>query len=305
MKRTVALAVGVVSFCFLTCQAVDGVKDVNQESRAYNVGEVKDFYHEMMRYAYCGPNGGRGVDRGCVPSDRIIETVWPHGHYHADKSFFEAVRKMELAGDDRTRLMQAAAGVRAALDVLAQDPHRDARLHMAFTEYALVRICESMQAELSRSDVQEILPDRMFDEKVNPKMKGRVDELRMFRDMICVAFLVKKFKREAGRLPDSLSDLDCGWVTEKYGRTAEYSRKDGVWQLFLPGAKGGVNKAPFNVYVPSVLDPGVRFWPQNRCLWLSSDFSSKRKAIFENGVLVQSGGSWSCELADGELGGAR
>ena len=124
--------------------------------------------------------------------------------------------------------------------------------------------------------------------------------VKKFRDMILIGLSLKNWREENAHYPESLGVLSRACSLPQISNM-EYVHSNGVWQLFCPYRRGMKNVAPFNVYIPIITRSMETDWPLGKSLWLSSDFSQKRRSLFVDGVLNESNKVWRCSLINGRI----
>ena len=173
-------------------------------------------------------------------------------------------------------------------------------------EYSLVRVMEAEgEKPLTTEEVMKLLPDALFE--IDFKLckwavyeSDYFDRVKTFRDMITLGIALNKWRREHGGYPNS---LDLLYKTDDRLRVShiEYDHQHGIWQLFCPSKWWMKNVAPFNVYIPVITRNSETDWPLVKCLWLSSDFSKKRRQLFVDGVINDDNETWRCRLVNGRI----
>ena len=180
------------------------------------------------------------------------------------------------------------------------------RRNIESLEYAIVRTMEAECAmPITGEEVMEVLPDELFDIDMtscswtcySPKyLRG----VKTFREMIVTGIAINEWKRKHGRYPKSLTDIKENVHQKQF---MEYDCRDGIWQLFCPGKKWVRNIFPFNVYVPSIMRDrsNPTDWPSCESIWLSSDYSEKRRRLWCDGIINKDDEKWRCRLVNGRL----
>ena len=267
----------------------------------------KTFYNECLRFDYCGTNGVLRIERG-ESHEKVLPVMvrFQPDVVLRDKEFYEMLRRFEVS-------MLAGMGChhgdgreigRWLLEFKKQGNQLALWNYASSVEYSLLRILDSGIDKISISEIDDILPAGLY--AVKPKRSEdpcRGVAHKIFKNMIVIAWKLGEWKRNHGSYPAELQalGLDDKWLSGIGGSDIEYEMKDGIWQLFSPGARGGKNKCVFNEYVPVMDAPGVRFWPQSSCLWLSSDYSEKRLLLYEHGKLYDSASPCACKLENGGI----
>ena len=173
-------------------------------------------------------------------------------------------------------------------------------------EYSLVRVMEADgENPLMIEEVMKLLPDALFE--IDFKLckwaayePDYFDRVKTFRNMITLGITLNKWRREHGEYPNSLDFLDRTDYRLRISHI-EYDHRPGIWQLFCPSKWWMKNLAPFNVYIPVITRNNETDWPLGKCVWLSSDFSKKRRRLFVNGVINADNETWRCRLVDGRI----
>lgn len=180
------------------------------------------------------------------------------------------------------------------------------RRNIESLEYAIVRVMEADCAmPITAEEVMEVLPDALFDVDIkscswacygSKYFRG----VKAFRDMIVIGIAINEWKRRQGRYPKSLADVKEVAHQKQF---LEYDCRDGVWQLFCPDKRWVNNISPFNVYVPSITRDrsNPTDWPGSGSLWLSSDYSEKRRRLWRDRIINKDDETWRCRLVNGRL----
>lgn len=280
------------------------------------VSEYEDFIAKARAYDYCGldakdkwfPVREIGIHE---KAGRIGDALY----FRELVRFQSALERMEQSsvGNDSLAFSNAVDHVRGLLagqrdgcvDPKARFPSGIFMRCLERTEYALLR-CLERRGECVRPDARDIvhaLPDVFFDNSLDKCswMSGtspRLSMLKAFRDMVAISCDIVKYDLENGRLPRGLEDIvdgSCGNSMNDF----LYAYRGKTWQLFFPRSPLAV-KLPFNVYVPSVFR-NTEGWPVPMGLWVSSDFSEKRRELYLKGCLNEAYPEWECVFVDGKI----
>lgn len=271
----------------------------------FDIDCAREFYAERLRFDYCGTNGVVLSARG-IPQDGMLlyKLQKKPDVIRRDRDFYVALKRFELAAlAGKQPLEEGEEVARQVLLFRNRMEQWDLWQYVSCVEYSLLRVLDSGATTIAISDIERVLPDGLFKELQCVRNPGRGAVHKAFKNMIVISWALGKWKREHESLPEDLNvlGLEKKWLCGVGGASIEYETKDGIWQLFSPGARGGKNKAQFNVYVPVMHAPGIRFWPQASCLWLSSDYSEKRKRLYETGILYDPESSCACKLERGGI----
>lgn len=267
---------------------------------------AKAFYADYLKFDYCGTNGIVRTERG-EPHEKVLQAMvhFQPEVVQRDKCFYEMLRRFEVSAltGKVGRHRDGREIGRWLLAFRKQEKHQGALWnYVSSVDYSLLRILDSGFDKISIMEIDSILPAELYAGE-----SGHLDDSRRrgahggFKNMIVIAWHLSEWKRTHGSYPKGLEELsiDGKWLGGIGGSKIEYEVRDGIWQLFSPGARGGKNKCKFNEYVPVMDAPGVRFWPQSSCLWLSSDFSAKRRHLYETGTLYDAESPCACKLERG------
>ena len=265
--------------------------------------EAQAFYEEYLRFDYCGISGIVHPERGVYCESFLKFWVKEEpDRIQREKEFYVALKRFEAAATGGQSAAAAACEVGRQLLVM-KDFAKSSFLwwQVSSVEYSLLRILDSETSQVGIPEIETALPDGLFDELGKLRQSERCKMHKAFRNMIVVSWALKAAKKDKGGVPKELRDLglDEKWLAGVDGAALEYRVVDGVWQLFSPGAPGGKDKGRFNEYVPVMHAPGVRFWPQASCLWLSSEYSAKRRHLYETGTLYDAKSPCACRLEGG------
>ena len=175
------------------------------------------------------------------------------------------------------------------------------------TEYSLARMIEAPAGgiRLTVGDVKNMLGDYLFTNDFKACTWMVVGDetglrYRRFRDMLATGLLIRRWQAEKGSLPASLRDIAASPGAENIDLSQfVYSREGDVWQLFSCFVRNGRNLAPFNAYIPVISRGRPTDWPNPDGLWLSSDFSDKRRRLYETGSLNDGDPKWHYRLENG------
>lgn len=271
--------------------------------RAPDVERMRNFYAECLRFDYCGTNGIVRPTRGILKEGRVVFDAYVRPDVvQRDISFYRALGRFEMLAYVQRPAEDRSEEIRQLLSSRAEVGDIEWLQYVSSVEYSLLRVVNSGVGTLGLQDIDRILPDSMFLE-TSPRsgISARIAAHRAFRNMIGIACALGEWKRTHGSYPGGLKELgiDGKWLGGIGGSKIEYEVRDGIWQLFSPGARGGKNKCKFNEYVPVMDAPGVRFWPQSSCLWLSSEYSAKRRRLYETGTLYDATSPCACKLERG------
>ena len=280
------------------------------------VSEYEDFMAKAKAYDYCGLDSkDERFPVRDIGSREKVGRIGDALYFQELVRFQSALERMERSSvrNDRLAFTNAMNHVRGLLagqmdgciDPKVRFPSGIFIRCLEKTEYALLRSLER-RGECIRPDVRDIvrtLPDVFFDNSFGKCswMSGtspRLFALKTFRDMIAVSCLIVKYGLENGRLPHGLDDvMGDGLVSGIDGFL--YSCRGESWQLFFPKSPKAA-MLPFNVYVPSVFR-NTEGWPVPMGLWLSSDFSEKRRELYITGRLNETYPEWECVFVDGKI----
>lgn len=264
---------------------------------------AKTFYADYLRFDYCGTNGIVRPTRGILKEGRVVFDAYVRPDVvQRDISFYRALGRFEMLAYVQRPAEDRSEEIRQLLSSRAEVGDIEWLQYVSSVEYSLLRVVNSGVGTLGLQDIDRILPDSMFLE-TSPRsgISARIAAHRAFRNMIGIACALGNWKRKHGSYPGGQEELgiDGKWLGGIGGSKIEYEVRDGIWQLFSPGARGGKNKCKFNEYVPVMDAPGVRFWPQSSCLWLSSEYSAKRRRLYETGTLYDATSPCACKLERG------
>lgn len=179
-----------------------------------------------------------------------------------------------------------------------------ARLFALITrvEYAFVRLAEFHDIPiLSDKIITSTIPDKYFELK-HAKRSTAV-RVRRFRDLIRISVAIKNYKRRRNKLPDSIAELDLPEyvIVPSRGVKCYYQHENDVWMLWYSGASFWIKSQNFNSYIPEMDVGRVSKFPYPEMLFLSSDFSLKRRILFEGGDINAENDLWRCRMIEGEL----
>ncbi len=278
--------------------------------------EYEDFIAKAKAYDYCGLDAkDKWFPVREIGSHEKAGRIGDALYFLMLVRFQSALERMEQSsvGNDNLAFSNAVDHVRGLLvgqrngciDHRVRFPSGIFMRCLERTEYALLR-CLERRGECVRpvaSDIVHALPDVLFDKSPDKCswMSGglpRLSTLKTFRDMIAVACLITKYGLERGRIPHGLDDVMGDGLVSGMDRFL-YSCRGESWQLFFPKSPLAA-KLPFNVYVPSVFR-GTEGWPVPMGLWLSSDFSMKRRVLYCTGHLNDGFPEWECVFVDGKI----
>ena len=268
---------------------------------------AKAFYDECLRFDYCGTNGNVRTDRG-ESHEKVLQLMVMHQPevVQRDKDFYDVLARFEvstLTGSGGRHVARLEVG-RWLMAFKKQEKKIELWNYVSSVEYSLLRILACGIDKISMKEIDDVLPEELYELKTRRSEDSRKDAThKAFKNMIAIAWELGEWEREHGSFPPGLQELtiDDKWLRGIYGADIEYEMKDGIWQLFSPGAPGGKNRSKFNEYVPVMDVPGVRFWPEASCLWLSSDYSEKRLRLYEHGKLYDSSSPCACKLERGGI----
>lgn len=270
--------------------------------------EAKSFYNERLRFDYCGVGGEahleRGENLGCL-LQVLIKTK--ADLICKEKKFYELLKSFEVAAirddfQDDGVSHKIGSSLKSLKKQTSTVSGWDAMV--SSVEYSILRIISSGSNTLNPSLIDSLLPESLFEEHIKRIGSPNRDAVhKAFKNMIIVAMALDDWKRNSGSFPSDLSalKLEDKWRIGIDGAEIVYEMNNGVWQLFSPGGRGGKNIGKFNEYVPVMYAPGIRFWPQSSCLWLSSDYSEKRRRLYEHGKLYDFSSPCACKLENGGI----
>ena len=273
------------------------------DADALGIDEAKELYCESLRFNYCGTNGVVRPERG-VPHEKVLPLMLKHQEdkVKRDIEFYELLKRFEVASMERGSSV-LGEGVDVGRRLMSFKADVDTLSfwgYVSLAEYSLIRIIESGTVEIGINDIENVLPDGLFKSKSNGgRYPDREAVHKAFKNMIVVAWALGRWKRDHGSFPESIRELDVEdkWLKGILGADLEYRVVNGVWQLFSPGAPEGKDRGRFNEYVPDMC--AAHFWPQSSCLWLSSEYSAKRRHLYETGTLYDAKSPCGCKLEGG------
>lgn len=280
------------------------------------VSEYEDFMAKAKAYDYCGLDAkGEQFPVRDIGSREKAGRIGDALYFQMLVRFQSALEGMERAsvGNDRLTFTNALNRVHGLLaeqrdgciDPKVRFPSGIFVRCLEKTEYALLR-CLERRGECVRPnacDVAYALPDVFFDNSFGKCswMSGtspRLFALKTFRDMIAMSCRILRYDTENGRLPHGLDDVMGDGLVGGMGDFL-YSCRGRSWQLFFPKSPKAA-MLPFNVYVPSIFR-NTEGWPVPMGLWISSDFSMKRRVLYRTGHLNESFPEWECVFVDGKI----
>lgn len=278
--------------------------------------EYEDFMAKATAYDYCGLDAkDERLPLRDIGSREKARRIGDALYFQELVRFQSALERMEQSsvGNDCLAFANAVNHVRGLLvgqrdgcvDPKARFPSGIFMRCLEKTEYALLR-CLERRGECVRPaarDIVHTLPDVLFDNSLDKCswMSGtspRLSTLKVFRDMIAISCDIVKHNLENGRLPRGLEDI-VDRSCENSMNDFLYACRGKSWQLFFPKSPLAV-KLPFNVYVPSVFR-NTEGWPVPMGLWVSSDFSEKRRELYLKGCLNEAYPEWECVFVDGKI----
>ena len=272
-------------------------------AEALGVDEAKVLYCENLRFDYCGTNGIVRPERG-VPHEKVLPLLlkYQEEKVKRDIEFYKLLERFEATAMERGSIV-LDDGVEVGRRLMSFKADENTLMlwrYISQAEYSLIRIIESGTVEIGINDIENVLPDGLFrTESKGSRYPDRETVHKAFRNMIVIAWTLGRWKRDHGSFPESIRELDVEdkWLKGILGADLEYRVVNGVWQLFSPGAPGGKDRGRFNEYVPDMC--AAHFWPQSSCLWLSSEYSAKRRHLYETGTLYDAKSPCGCKLEGG------
>lgn len=269
---------------------------------------AKRFYDEFLKFDYCGTNGIVRAERG-ESHERVLHAMvrFQPEVVLRDLCFYDMLKCFEvLALTGRMDRHSDGQEIGSWLLEFKKQENQSALWnYVSSVEYSLLRILDGGFDKINIKKIENVLPPELYVWKSKiSENSHRSAAHKAFKNMIVIAWKLSEWKRNHGSYPAVLKDLDIDskWLNGIGGADIEYETRNGIWQLFSPGARGGKNKCEFNHYVPVMDAPGVRFWPQSSCLWLSPDFSEKRRCLYETGILYSlSESRCACKLEHGGI----
>ena len=299
MKQMVGRIVVFVFGCVFACLC--GRAALPSET-AYS--DARSFYEERLRFDFCGINGALQLDRG-FPQQGVLQyyVQAKPDVLKRDREFYAALRQLELSASKRAADAEIDAMASLLKSLRSRANARDYWQYLSSVEYSLVRLAQMKNRSLGIDAIERLLPDSAFGIERRSRYPSKGEMHMAFRNMIAVSWALENWQSMFGTLPKDLSQLglDARWLKGIGGADIEYRVVNGVWQLFSPGAPGGIDKGRFNEYIPVMDAPGVRFWPQSSCLWLSSEYSAKRRQLYETGTLYDAKSPCACKLERGRV----
>ena len=272
-----------------------------------SIADMKALREKEFAFEYCGIDS-RHCDFSVSESDRQLQRLIDlkgdcfdlSTNLLVKCSLIEASCFTKRSGTERYMLELATL-----LEKFACESRTNAVVRNAYwrwicqVEYMVARMAEKENECCIDSDaIAKLLSDGLFvsDNKVERRF---LDRCKRFRDLLIVANDINRFKIKYGRLPDRFELEECVYAGAKYlNEEVRYSCKDDDWQL-IGCSKSAKIQRDFNVYVP-FLDARRYVWPQSDIVFLSSDFSRKRRRLFD-GEILNEGTYWACKLEKCQL----
>lgn len=213
---------------------------------------------------------------------------------------------------DVSAFEQSLTSVQRMLEGLFNEALSDkckfARLFALITrvEYTFVRISElNGVAFLSEEIIISTIPDKYFE--LDYAKRSAAVRVRRFRDLIRVSVAIKNYERIRNKLPDSIGELDLPEciIAPSRGVKCYYQHENDVWVLRYSGSCFRPGPQDFNSYVPEMDIGRISRFPYPEILFLSSDFSLKRRMLFYGETINAKNNQWRCRMIGGELNPVR
>lgn len=281
-----------------------------------SLDDVVSLYRRETHFDFCG--NGCGCAMRQEHTGRMVDGIevvfgLRYGDVQYDDYFFRIdvqneLERLETAcrrGDGSSNtLVQFSRRLLALKHGASTNACDKTRLLMCVerVEYLLARVVESGDGgAIGTAGILALLPDELF-------LSGRQGDretffkFKMFRNFLVIGERIFEFKWRHGRLPTSLAELSgvAELLRVGNGMRVRYEVQADVWQLMCGGERSIDGKLVFNAYVPLLRGRPECRWPLGRCIWLSSDFSEKRRQLYHQGELNQ-GTPWACRMVEGRV----
>lgn len=273
-----------------------------------------DLVAREQRFDYCGAGRPAGFPENAhrqISPERVSFLV-ENGldDYEFRHSFQKLLEETETAGSrgDYGEYVALASRLTEILHKLLPDekPYFPDRERFPYCvekiEFSLARTVLEQKIELNPGDVLKIIPDGVL-QRWHRICLERCEKFATFRNMIAAGAAIERYRRKNGRLPEKFEDaLQANEeISLPRGMHLDYRRRGDEWEIFCGGAEVELSGFDFDVYVPLLSGKPLYDWKFGGCVWLSSSYSRKRKALY-HGEVLNKGTEWQCRMDGGIVG---
>ena len=271
-----------------------------------DVDVLRSQYKKELEFAFCGIDA-ESYEGTITESDKRLRQLIDCGYYDISTNILSVCVQIEQCDRDcnGSGRWLAVNRLSALMIEFAQNSQTNVVVRNLFwrwilqVEYMIARLIERKNGlGVDNGLINYLLPDTLFesDNKLDQRFLKRY---KRFRDLLIVAGTIVKYVNKKGCVPADIEEvrLLAGIDDNIVSEDIRYSCENGEWQL-VGCVKGARMCRRFNVYVP-FLDARRYVWEGGDMVFLSSDFSKKRRQLFV-GETLNAGTPWACKL-DGDM----
>ncbi len=264
------------------------------------------FCKTEFKFEYCGIDDS--IEASRVPmSQKYLEAQFssPYNMIDLRKTQYNHLVQFESATTNEQRYLLALSNLVA--DVELAFKRRDTDPGFAFNILYLIKMLEFSIARINASkseiyvtpqDIDKLLPIKLF-----KHCDGDVSVIKryaMMRDLLMIGGYICAYKRTTGQIPLSMADMNISAEHAVQAKYVEYIKQGESWQLIASPTRINSELIEFDKYVPLILGQPERFWRFDSWIILSSNFSKKRKDLY-NGMILNEGTPWACRMDGGKV----